>query len=238
MYGSHFFNYFFQIFKADVRIKNISTSGFVNGVNLHSVANNFKGKIDNIIENLEKLWKIIEQNIEYSSQMSKTLRNIFFYLEEEEDLKIPGTNVSKIDVVYFDENTVRLNMYREQPGRFCELLDNCSCTYQSVIDVIKFSDTNRTIREWRVNAGEIVKNFHDPGEMFDVNIMTNTVSSSKECTSKIRSEYTTISLMTIENFKMNHEEVFHKIEGYLKDAKIFKHDGIRSTTLKNLSLKL
>ncbi|XP_012060244.1 PREDICTED: uncharacterized protein LOC105623461 [Atta cephalotes] len=213
------------IFKADVRIKNISTSGFVNGVNLHSVPNNFKGKIDNIIENLEKLWKIIEQNIEYSSQMSKTLRNIFFYLEEEEDLKIPGTNVSKIDVVYFDENTVRLNMYREQPGRFCGLLDNCSCTYQSVIDVIKFSDTNRTIREWRVNAGEIVKNFHDPGEMFGVNIMTNTVSSSKECTSKIRSEYTTISLMTIENFKMKHEEVFHKIEGYLKDAKIFKHDG-------------
>ncbi|XP_018304275.1 uncharacterized protein [Mycetomoellerius zeteki] len=214
------------IFKADVRIKNISTSGLVNGVNLHSVVNNFKGKIHETIKDLEKRWKIIEQNIEYSSQISKTLRNVFFYLEEEEDLEIPGSNVSKIDVVYFDENTVRLNMYREQPGRFCGLLDNCSCMYQSVIDLIKFSDTGRTIREWQVNTGEIVKNFHDSGEMFGVNVMTNAVSSSKECTStETKPEYTTISLMMIENFKMNHEEVFHKIEGYLKDAKIFKHDG-------------
>ncbi|XP_018407239.1 PREDICTED: uncharacterized protein LOC108783222 [Cyphomyrmex costatus] len=212
------------IFKADVRIKNISTSGLVNGVNLCSIVANINRDTDETIKDLEERWKIIEQNIEYSSQMSKTLRNVFFYLEQEEDLKIPGTNVSKIDVVYFDENTIRLNMYREQPGRFCGLLDNCSCMNQSVIDLV--SDTNRTIREWQVNAGEIVKNFHDPDEMFGVNVITNAVSSSKECTStEAKPEYTTISLITLEKFKINYKEVFHKIEGYLKDAKIFKHDG-------------
>ncbi|XP_071570772.1 uncharacterized protein [Temnothorax nylanderi] len=212
------------IFKADVQIQNISTTGLVNGMDLSSVSDP-KGKINETLEILEERWKIIEQNIEYSSQMSGTLRNVFFYLEEEKTLDIPGTNVSKINVVHFDESTIRLNMYSEQPGIFCGLPDNCWCTYQSVVELDELNE-NKTMRKWQVNPGEIVKNFHDPGEMFGVNVITNAVSSSKECTSKeTRPEYTTFSLMTSSDLEKNHEDVFHKIEGYLKDAKIFKHDG-------------
>lgn len=206
-------------------------------MDLQSVISDPEKKINKTREILEEHWRIIEQNIEYSSSMSETLHNIFFYLEEEENLEIPGTNVSKIDVVYFDESTIRLNMYSEQPGRFCGLPDNCSCTYQSVVEFVEFGNASRT-RKWQVNPGEIVKNFYNPSEMFGVNVITNAVSSSKECTSTGTSpEYTTFSLMTSENLKENHENVFHKIEGYLKDAKVFKHDGMRST-LEYLLLKL
>ncbi|XP_025074228.1 LOW QUALITY PROTEIN: uncharacterized protein LOC105427878 [Pogonomyrmex barbatus] len=212
------------VFKADVRIKNINISGLVNGVNLHFASSNYKN-INETRENMEKHWRVIEQNIEYISQVSETLRNVFFYLEAEEDLEIPGTNVSEIDVVQFDKSTVRLNMYSEQSGRFCGLPDDCLCMYQSVIELVEVNYVNSTMRKWQVNPGEIVKNFHDPVEMFGLNVITNSVSSSKECTSTgTRQEYTTISLMKSENLKMNHEDVFNKIEGYLKDAEIFKHE--------------
>lgn len=224
----------FQIFKTDVRIQNISSSGLVNGMDLRSVINPTE-KINETREILEKRWRIIERNIEESSYISETLRNVFFYLEEEEILEIPGTNVSQIDIVYFDESTIRLNMYSEQPGRFCGLSDNCSCTYQSVVELVKFNNTNRTIRKRQINPGEIIKNFYNPSEMFGVNVIMNAISSSKECTSTgSRPEYITFSLITSKDLKKNHEDIFYKIEGYSKDAKIFKHNG----TLENLLLKL
>lgn len=213
----------------------MSTSGLVNDMDLRFVISNPKGKINETLEILKKRWRTIEQNIEYSSRMSETLRNIFFYLEEEENLEIPGTNVSKIDVVYFDENTIRLNMYSEQPGRFCGLSDNCSCTYQSVVELVEFNNANRTMRKWQMNPGEIIKNFHHPGEMYGVNVIMNAISSSKECTSNGSSpEYTTFSLMTSKDLKKNHEDIFYKIEGYMKDAKIFKHNGMRGKLEKLL----
>jgi len=239
MYDSHFFNYLFhQIFKADVRIKNISTLGLVNGVDLRSIINESKEKINETLENLEERWKIIEQNIEDSSQISKTLPNIFFYLEEERDLKVPGTNVSKVNIVYL-EDSITWNIYSEQPGRFCGLLDNCSCMYETATksDV---SNENITMRKRQVNPREIVKNFYDLDEKFSVSVMTTAVSSSKECTlTGTKPEYTTISLLKSDIFKVNQEDVihFHKIKGYLKDAEIFKHDGMCST-LENLLLKL
>lgn len=209
----------------------------MNDVDLRAVISDAKKKINETSEIVEEYWKTIEQNIERSSHMSEALRNVFFYLEEEEALEIPGTNVSKIDVVQFDESKIRLNQYSEQPGRFCGLPDNCSCMYQSVIELVEFDNGTRTTRKWQVNPGEIVKNFHDPGKMFGVNVITNAVSSSKECTSTgTKLEYTTFSI-TSENLETNHENVFHKIGGYLKDAKIFNHDGMRGT-LGNLSLRL
>ncbi|KAL0109658.1 hypothetical protein PUN28_014590 [Cardiocondyla obscurior] len=214
------------IFKSNIRIQNLTTSGLVNRVDLHSVAEDPKEKINKTLEIIEKQWKIIEGNLKYSSQISDTLCDVFFYLEEEKILEIPGTNVSQIDLVHFDESMIRLNMYSEQPGRFCGLSDNCSCTYQSVVDLTEFDNATRTVRKWQVNPGEIVKNFHDPSEMFGVNIMTTAVSSSKECTSTgIKPEYTIFSWMTLKDLKKNHEDVFHKVEGYLRDAKIFKHEG-------------
>lgn len=199
----------------------MNISGLVNGVNLRSIISDSQEIVNKTLQSLEENWRIIEQNIEYSSLVSETLRNIFFYLDVEKNLKIPGTNVSKIDVVYFNENTIRLNMYSEQPGGFCGLPDNCSCAYQSVVEIV-----DRNVRKWQVNPGEIVKNFHDPGGIFGVNVITNAVSSNEKCTStRTKEEYTTISLMKSEDSKEIHEEVFDKIEGYLKDASIFKHDG-------------
>jgi len=237
MYDSHFFNYLFhQIFKADVRIKNISTLGLVNGVDLRFIISESKEKINETLENLEERWKIMEQNIEDSLQISKTLPSVFFYLEEERDLKVPGTNVSKINVMYLENATI-WNMYSEQPGRVCGLLDNCSCMYVTKSDV---SNENITVRKQQMNPGEIVKNFYDLDEKFSVSVITTAVSSSKECTlTGTKPEYTTISLMKSDIFKLNQEDMihFHNIEGYLKDAEIFKHDGMCST-LENLLLKL
>ncbi|XP_011871117.1 PREDICTED: uncharacterized protein LOC105563808 [Vollenhovia emeryi] len=215
------------IFEADVEIQNLSTSGLVNNADLRSLVSDPEERINETLALLEEHWKIIEQNVEYSSRISETLRNVFFYLEEEENLDIPGNNVSKVDVVHFDESTIRLNLYSEQPGRFCGLPDNCTCTYQSVVELDDFDNENRTKRgKWEVNPMEIVKNFHDPSEMFGVNVITNAVSSSKECSSTgTRPEYTTFSLMTSENLEENHEDVFDKVEGYLKDTEIFRHDG-------------
>ncbi|XP_072753019.1 uncharacterized protein [Anoplolepis gracilipes] len=208
------------IFKTDVRIKNMNISGLVNDANLRSAISDSKEKVNKTVQSLEESWRIIEQNIKYNSLVFETLRNIFFYLEMEKDLEIPGTNVSKIDVVHFNENAIRLNMHSDQPGRFCGLPDNCLCTYQSVVEII-----DRNVRKWQVNPGEIIKNFHDPGGIFGVNVVTNAVSNSEKCTStRTKEEFTTISLMKSEDSKEIHEDVFDKIEGYLKDASIFKHD--------------
>ncbi|XP_036139692.1 uncharacterized protein LOC105829427 [Monomorium pharaonis] len=213
------------IFKEKVRIQNISSSGLVNGVNLRFI-NNSQEKINKTIKTVEDQWRIIEQNVKYSTQISETLGNVFFYLEEEKGLEIPGTNVSKIDVIYFDESEIRLNMYSERPGTFCGLPDNCSCTYQSVVKLIESDNASRTtqMQSREMNPGEITKDFHDPDEMLGVKVITNIISSSKECTSTgTRPEYTTISVKS-NDLKTNHEDVFNRIEGYWKDVKIFKHD--------------
>lgn len=204
----------------------MNISGLVNGVNLRSIVDDLRENTNVTLQSLKQQENIIKQDMSHSFQLSETLHNIFFYLETEENLKIRAPNISKIDVMYVEKMT-RLNMYGEQYGELCGLpSNNCSCLYQYIAEL---SDDN--VRIWRKNSSGIVRNFHDSNNIFGINLEVNTVSSSRECTStRIKQEFTKISFMTLD-IKNSGEimplitNVPDAIEGYLKDAKIFKHNG-------------
>ncbi|XP_012229079.2 uncharacterized protein fs(1)M3 [Linepithema humile] len=207
-------------FKANVRIQNMNVSGLVNDIDVHFAVDDLKEKVNETLQNLDENWRIIDKNIEYSTQISKTLPSIFFYLEVEEYLSIPGINITKVDVVYYD-NSTRLNMYSELPGRFCSLPDECPCVYQSIVNL-----TNNEVRTQRENFGKIVKNFHNSNGNLGIDVISNVVSNSKKCIStRTEEEFTRIAWMESKESEEILTDISEKIEGYLKDAKMFKHDG-------------
>lgn len=213
---------FHQIFKADIRIRGlVNTSGLVNGMNMRSAVNNSKTVINETVQQLAERWKTIEKNMQYISRVSRTLPSVVVYLETDEELMIPGNNVSKVDVVYLP-NTVRLNAHSEQSGKSCDLPDDCPCSYETVIDL---TDKNA----WRRKPGEIVRNFSD------VNLISNTVSSSEKCTSTRIEEFTTI--LSTKNLTNISKNASNKIEGYLNDAERFTYDGTYTRDILYFSMR-
>lgn len=198
----------------------MNVSGLVNDMDVHFAVNNLKEKIKETVQSLDESWRVIDKNIEYGTEISKTLPSIFFYLEVEEYLSIPGINVSEVDVVYYN-NSTRLNMYSELPGSFCSLPDECPCVYRSIVNL-----TNDEVRTQRENFGKITKNFHNSNGSLGIDVISNVVSSSEKCTStRSDEEFTRISRMESKGSEEILTDISENIEGYPKDAKIFKYDG-------------
>ncbi|EZA53744.1 hypothetical protein X777_06851 [Ooceraea biroi] len=210
------------IFKSNVRIHEVNTSGLVNGVNLRLAVDDLKKQTNEIVQDLQESWEIIEQRVRYSSQASKTLRSIFFYLETAEDLAIHGTNVSKVDVTYINETMIKLDMKNELPGGSCELPDHCPCPYQSTVEL----SAENTHIAWRLKHGEVTRKFRDQDGNFEISVTTTAVSSSAKCTLGIpKREYTVISISRLKDTEEILSVASGDIEGYLKDAAIFQHEG-------------
>jgi len=208
----------------------MNISGLVNGMNVRFAVDDLKKKRDEMVRNLEERWEIIKQRITYSSQVSKTLPNAFFYLETEEDLMVHGTNISKVDVTYPNEKMIKLDMKNERPGRFCELPDHCPCPYQSTVE---FSDDD-THTAWRLKHEEVIKRFYDQDDNLEISVMTTAVSSSVECTlTTPKREHIMISIVRFKDTEDILHIAFDDIEGYLKDATFFKYEGTRSYTSKH-----
>lgn len=210
----------------------MNVSGLVNDVDVHFIVNDLKEKVNETLQSLNESWRIIDKNIEYSTQISKTLPSIFFYLEVEEYLSIPGVNVSKVDVVYYN-NSTRLNMYSELPGSFCSLPDECPCVYQSIAHL-----ANNEVRTQRENSGKIMKNFHHSNGSLGIDVISNVASNSKKCISTTTEEESTrIAWMESKESEEILTDISEKIEGYLKDAKTFKHDGTYTRRYKKICLQ-
>ena len=156
-----------------------------------------------------------------SSLISHSLENLFSYLEEEPKLKINTPNIKGVDVVHYEE-VMKLNMFGEEEGTSCGLPSNCSCPTEYVAELAKDG-----CRVWRTNGSTIVRNYHELHSTFGVNVITNAVSSSRECTSNSSEhEFTTISWMkpgTIETGDVlaDVKEASIKIQGFVKDALVF-----------------
>ncbi|XP_014481165.1 PREDICTED: uncharacterized protein LOC106747781 isoform X2 [Dinoponera quadriceps] len=222
------------VFKADVRIREMNTSGLVNGADVRSIIGDLKEKIDKTLQSLNESKRDILQDIAYCSQVLQTSRNVFFYLELEENPMVSVVNVSNVDVLYFQQTT-KLSVNVEQPGSHCGLPDDCPCVSQLVFEL---ADEIKLIQ--RRKSGEIVKQFYDPDGTV-VNVMSGVVSSSKQCTSTTAKEkFVTISLNKFKNGELtvpflvefdNSTRIVSSIDtsdevgGYWRDAKIFKHDA-------------
>lgn len=195
---------------------------------VHFVIGDIKKKTNATLRSLKENESNIVRDIVYSSQVYETLRNVFFYLEVEENPMIFTSNVTHVDVLYL-ENTTRLNMNVKQPGNYCGLPDDCACVKQLVIEL---SDESNRI--WERKLGEIAKYFYDPDGTV-VNVVTDTVSSSKQCTStRAEEEFITVSLKKSENGNSRQivlsVDVPDEVGGYWRDAKIFRHDGTFETS--------
>lgn len=207
----------------------MNSTGLINGMDLRTVVNDLKEKSSETIRNLEEHENIIERSIRYGFQVSETLRNIFFYLEVEENFAIPGSNVTNIDALYLEGKTW-LNLYSEQPGNFCGLPDDCPCPYQLMVEFPMVEQTRPS------KPGEIVKIFRDPNNTdFGIKVITDVVSSSKECTSiRAKEESTAISFMKLgigdSKQVLFTVDVSNETKGYWKDAEMFKYDGTCRTS--------
>lgn len=233
------FTSFCQIFKEDVQVQEIKNFELVNGMAVHSIISNFKEKVNKTLGILKENEKNIIEDVAYSSQVYKTLHNIFFYLEVEKNPIVFVPNVIHVDVLYL-EKTTRLNMRVKQPGNYCELPNDCACIKQLMVEL-----SGETSQMWERKIGEIATNFYDLDGTL-VNLISNTVSSSRQCTSiRNENEFITIFLKKSENGKSRQivlsVDMRDGIGGYWRDAKIFKHDGMfEKSCRKNhlLTLKL
>lgn len=212
-----------QIFKSDVSVRKMNTSGSVNGVNLRSAVDDLKRRTNETVRTLGERWQRIVQRVNSSARASKALRNIFFYLETEEDLVIPGSNISRVDVMYINKDMIKLDMKSEQPGGFCDLPDHCPCLSQSMVE-LSFEDTRVA---WLLKHGENVKRFYDRESNLEISVMTTAVSSGTGCTlATPKREYTVISYLALGDTEEILGIAADDIQGYLKDAAIFKYKGI------------
>lgn len=196
----------------------------MNGVNVSDLIDDLDHLQNHSVSALKENRMFIEHAILQETTVIKSLPSVFAYLEKEDRLKIEVPNVKKIDVIVFD-SILKLNMYGEQDGSFCGLPENCSCPLQYVAELTK-NDYN--VRRWDNNF--IVKHFHEPNNNFDIDVTTNSVSYNAQCTrNETDLEFTTISWMSNENFgtaniiKERYSDI--EVKGFLKDSKIFTHDG-------------
>ncbi|KAK2576706.1 hypothetical protein KPH14_005365 [Odynerus spinipes] len=203
--------------------KNIIVSGLVNGVNVSKFLNNLDGQQSRSISSLKENEKFIENTIKEKALVVRSLPSIFSYLEIEDHLKIEVPTVKKIDVIVFG-STVKFNLYGEQTGDSCGLPRDCSCPLQYIAEL-----TEKDCRVWRRNETFTLRNFHEPNNLFGIDVTTSTVSYNARCTrNKTDSEFTAISWMTNEKYKEN--DIFNarysdiQVKGFLKDARAFTNN--------------
>ncbi|XP_076751493.1 uncharacterized protein LOC143423799 [Xylocopa sonorina] len=210
------------VFETTVKVpQNVSVSNMVNGINFHAILDDLEEESHRTHQMFARNKTAMEGSILQSFMISNTLKNIFSYLEAEEILKIEAPNVKKVDVVYYKQ-IVKLNMFGEEPGPLCGLPSNCSCPAEYVAEL---DEEGCHIR--RMNGTRVIRNYHELHDMFGVNVITNAVSYSRECTSSnTKEEFTTISWM---NFGMvgDGDSLAHvtesslKIRGFIRDAEVF-----------------
>ncbi|XP_076635349.1 uncharacterized protein LOC143348692 [Colletes latitarsis] len=207
------------IFEAEVDVpENVSVSGLVNGMNLHNVLDDLETVAHETLRAFKRNETEMENTIVQSLLISETLRNVFFGLEAEETLKIQVPNVKTVDVVYYEKIT-KLNMHGEEPGPACGLPRHCFCPTEYVAEL-----TKNDCRVRRTNGSTIARNYHELDNTFGINVITNTVSYSPECTlNGSENEFTTISWVNSETSKI--KEPNYKIKGFVKDAAFVTHDN-------------
>lgn len=200
----------------------MNNSEMVNGMNPRLIVSDLREKTNNTLLILKECESLVEKNANYNAQVFKD-SHIFLYLEREDNLLISGFNITNVDVLYAEDLTT-LNMYSGQPGNGCGLPNQCLCHIQLVAEF-----SNDVIHIEQIEPGKTMKNFYDPNSTLGVHIKTNTISSSKECTSMME-EFTTISLTRPGIDNLTHTvlsvDVSDEIEGYWKDAAIFKYNGM------------
>ena len=210
------------IFESDVKVpENVTVSGLVNGLSLYSILEDLNSEANETLRAFTRNESKLEERIMQSSLISHSLRNLFSYLEEEPKLKIHTPNIKGVDVVHYEE-VIKLNMFGEEEGTSCGLPSNCSCPTEYAAELAKDG-----CRVWRTNGSTIVRNYHELHSTFGVNVITNAVSSSRECTSNSSEhEFTKISWMkpgTIETGDVlaDVKEASIKVQGFVKDAQVF-----------------
>lgn len=169
----------------------------------------------------------MKKSIVQSSLISKTLTNIFSYLEIEQKLRIQASNIKKIDVAYYEQIT-KLNMFGEETGHFCGLPNNCSCPIEYMVELTKKSCQIR-----KINNNKIIRNYQYLHNTYGINIESNAISYSRECTlNNTENEFITILWIkpniidTEDILNTNVKETTLKIRGFIKDAKFFTHDSM------------
>lgn len=207
----------------------------MNGINLNTISYDLQQETRRTLHMFTQNESEIEKNIVRSTSISENLGNVFLYLEQaDEKLTIQAPNIKKIDVTYYEQIT-KLNMFGEEPGSFCGLPDNCSCPTEYMAEL-----TENDCYMQRINNNKIIRNYHEFHSTFGINVVSNTISYSRECTSNnTKNEFIMISwiksgLIGTEETLANVKETSLKIRGYIKDAKVFTtHDSMIFKTNKN-----
>ncbi|KAK0095669.1 hypothetical protein PV326_007713 [Microctonus aethiopoides] len=207
------------------------TTGFINDFNISEVINNWdttiNDNVNQINRNIKEISKLINNST--SADSSNNLPQLFNHLEMDENFAMTNfPNVSEIISVTMD-NFTELNIYGRQLGRYCSgLLDNCPCRTQHVVQ-IESNSINNSINKHVDNGQWIIYTHYDPNKLFQVNVKTNTISSSPQCSLPMNqtiNEYTLISLRILNPMKHALEINFPlRINGYLSDVKIFVNDN-------------
>lgn len=186
-----------------------------------------------IINTLENDQYSIDSTIERSFNATKSLPNIFFYLDGEHELVIRAPKIRKIQQVFATDSTTRLNLYGFESGWACGLPDVCLCPIQYVVELLD----NDECQIWRMNGSRTIYNFHDPESRFGLNVVSKTVSTSQLCLRENHeSEVTKISwiipgeILTGDLAGKIPDNTL-EINGYLSDAKTFTIGGIKQNQL-------
>ncbi|KAG6797313.1 hypothetical protein HZU73_07383 [Apis mellifera caucasica] len=214
------------IFESKIKVpENVSVFNLINEINLYTILYNLQEETHQIYRMFVLNEIKMKESIVQSSLISKTLTNIFSYLEIEQNLRIQIPNIKKIDVAYYEQIT-KLNMFGEETGHFCGLSNNCSCPIEYIAELTKKSCQIR-----KINNNKIIRNYQYFHNTYGINIESNAISYSRECTlNNTENEFITISwikpnIIDTGDILTNVKEMSLKIRGFIKDAKFFTYDN-------------
>ncbi|XP_015607427.1 uncharacterized protein LOC107273586 [Cephus cinctus] len=216
------------VFQSNVDIRpGTNVSGYLNGMSLHRVNDEFGSEVQGSLVELKRNEHLIENTITKFVNVSQSLSNIFFYLENEEKLELRVPNVERIIVKYI-ESITKLNMYGNELGRYCGLPDSCPCPTQYSAEIL-----DKDCKIWKNNDSEILYNFYEPNGAFGINIFTNSISSSRECTGNDpNKEFIKIAWMTPkadykeqlgEGLGVNFQTTLLR-QGFVKDVEVLTYN--------------
>ncbi|XP_066592851.1 protein PF3D7_1417600 [Prorops nasuta] len=203
---------------------NITISKFVNDEKLDNILINSNTRFVKFKESLQENNNKIDDILSHGVFMSTNLSTEFAYLEKDNRLNIPVTNINKINTVNI-EPYVKLNMIGELSGDNCGLPIHCSCPFQYNAELSK-----NYCKTTKLNGNHIMRNFYEINGTFGINVITNILSSSDECESINKdTESTAINWSTqklADNNKkiniINNSTISKK--GFVKDASVFIND--------------
>lgn len=202
-------------------------------VKVHGLINQMKP--EEMLEVLKKNEKVVKITLDSSelllnntlkgfSDSLSSVKNHFFYLEEDENLKLHFSGVQSVRSAKVG-STTRLDIYASTASSFCGLPPNCRCRKQFVVEIPEKGSLS-------IKQEDLISfKFFELDGLFRIEVQNKIVSYSKNC-GKLSEEEPKSQIFWIKSGDSETKQPVAEVDGFISDAEIFRING----KIKNIEI--